>query len=284
MTLALLACLALAAPKTLTGHAGALVGGTAYLTGGMGLVNEGHFFGELWKVDLARGAWTVLPGPKTPRGMAAMARLGDTLVLAGGLAWGDKTLATVERYDIKRGTWSNMPDLREARSRFAMVETGGKLYAVGGLGSRGNLASIECYDPAKKAWSAAGRLSKSRHGLAAVAVDGKIVVAGGYAEDMVADVEVYDPRTGRCSPAPSMPTPRGFFALAPVTGGCVAVGGRQRGAAATRLDLKSRIWRPATGLEVERNRFVALADGKHLWIVGGEAVPTPPLIRRYDLP
>ncbi|MBS1707220.1 MAG: hypothetical protein JSS65_00710 [Armatimonadetes bacterium] len=276
--------IAFSTPKSLTGHAGALVGDATYITGGMQLVNEGRYFGELWKIDCNTKTWQTLPGPKTPRGMAAMASVGDRLVLVGGLRWPDTALASAESFDLMSKRWTDLSPLLQARSRFALIAVGNTVFALGGLGDRGNLDSIESFDFKSRAWKTVGKLSLPRHGLAAAAMGGKIYVAGGFTEDRTtARFEVFDPVTGHTTVLPDMPGPRGFFALVPFGNGLLAVGGRQSDAKSMFYDPKTRLWSPLTKPDLDRNRFVAFVRQNKLWVIGGESRDSVPVLDSLDI-
>jgi Kelch motif protein len=115
----LLAAAVITPPQALTGHAGAVIGEKAFIAGGMGRVNEGHFYREAWLVDSVMGNWVPLPEPKVARGMAAAAELNGSVYLDGGFTWSGETLGSVERLDLRAKRWSEVASLSIPRSRLS---------------------------------------------------------------------------------------------------------------------------------------------------------------------
>ncbi len=276
-----------APPTALTGHAGAVVGNRMFVCGGMGLANEGHYFREASLVDPVTGSWEPLPEPSHARGMAAAAELNGSVYLAGGLAWSNDTLRSVERFDLAKRTWSNVPALATARSRFCLVALGGRLYAVSGMNAAGlhplNTATVEVYDPSRNAWSPAGALNHARHGFACEAYGGRIYVFGGNDSESARSAEVWDPRSGKSVDLPAMPVGRGFCGIVRLGERVIVFGGRSAHGHPSAFDVVARRWSEVGAPDIEINRCVAIGVGDVLWTIGGESRGRAPVIQRVDM-
>jgi hypothetical protein len=126
-------------------------------------------------------------------------------------------------------------------------------------------------------WTPAGQLSEARLGAAsAVLGDGRVLFAGGWklpAQQEVATVDVYDPRTQTWAPGPALPDPRRDASAVTLPDGRVLV----LGGADDADQHRAEIFRPAAGTwtrvgdsigpHVDTPGFV-LADGRVLFLGG----------------
>lgn len=279
----------LAPPSAISGHAGAIVGNKVFVCGGMGRVNEGHFFREAWLVDPVNGAWETLPEPEVARGMAAAAELGGSVYLAGGFLWSGETLSSAERFDLRTRRWSRVAPLLKPRSRLALVALGGTLYAVAGM--RGvahanepiNTPSIEAYDAGHDSWHEVGRLNHARHGFACTGWRGRIYVFGGNDYETRRSVEVWDPRTKVATDLPEMPIPRGFASAVCVEDRIILFGGRSSTGHPSAFDAAAGTWSEIRGPDIDINRCSTIVLGRRLWTIGGETPRPVQVIRSFDL-
>ena len=114
--------------------------------------------------------------------------------------------------------------------------------------------------------------------------DGTVLIAGGTdtgTGHVLASAEIYDPVTGKFSPAGSMTSPRDAYSLAVVSGGKVVASGglNDQGTPLSSSDLfdpTTGVWSVTGGMSIPRVRHtaVALADGRAL-IVGGYSAIGP---------
>ena len=285
----LLTALALAAPDSLTGHAGAVVGDKVFIAGGMGLKNEGHFFREAWLVDPDKGEWKPLPEPKVARGMAAAAELNGSIYVAGGFTWSGTTLSSVEQFDLKAGRWTDVASLGIPRSRFSLAALDGKLYALGGMkgGRHGdeslNEPSVEEYDPAKNIWRVAGKLNHARHGFALASWNHRIYVFGGNDGETERSAEAWNPVTGKSVDLPNMPLGRGFGGVAVCNGQMICFGGHWPGTHPSVFNPAAAAWKEVAASDIEIRRMVSrVFDGK-LWTIGGESRAQIPIVQSFDI-
>jgi hypothetical protein len=162
---------------------------------------------------LRNGGWVELPRLRRPRGAAAAATVGPSLVLAGGR----DALALIGPTEVFDGTaWHDAAAPPTRRDHLAAVSDGHSVFALGGrfLQPGATTAAFERFDPAAGAWERLPALPAARGGLGAALVGGRIVTAGG--EDPTgafAQVEAYDIATATWSALPPLPSPRHGLAL-----------------------------------------------------------------------
>ncbi len=188
-------------------------GGDVYVHGGYaGELGLAEPVPVLQRYDPERNRWRRLPPSLTPRAAHAAAVIGGRLSGAGG-ANDSGSLRSLEVYDFERGRWSRGPGFPgPARNHTAGVATGGRFYVLAGR-DQGNYTAAERYDPARRSWERLPSLRTARGGIASVRLsDGRIVVFGGERLEpggtTIAEVELFDPRSGRWRALPDMRTPR----------------------------------------------------------------------------
>ena len=119
------------------------------------------------------------------------------------------------------GRWLESPDLASIRGTASAVSLpDGRVLVTGGIAEAGLLASTEVYDPAVGTWSATSPMTTGRLGHSLTRLpDGRVLAAGGTAPGggeagggqtirPEASAELYDPASGRWSPAGTMGAPR----------------------------------------------------------------------------
>jgi hypothetical protein len=160
---------------------------------------------------------------------------------AGG--FNGKLMQEAELYDPTTGRFEPTGSMNEGRTNHtATLLADGRVLVVGGgiadlppAPAYHVMSSGELYDPNTGTWSMTGGLITARykHG-AALLNDGRVLVVAGsdqrQTSGFVPSAELYDPSTGRFSPAGSVGTPRYKIDGAVVTlaDGKVLVGGSQR--------------------------------------------------------
>ena len=156
--------------------------------------------------------WRRLPPAPTPRAAHAAAVIRGRLYVAGG-ANDSGSLRSLEVYDFERRRWRSGPDFPgPARNHTTGVATGGRFYVLAGRDAS-NLAAAERYNPRTRRWQPLPGMGTPRGGIASVRLgDGRIVVFGGEelgaGGETIAEVELFNPRTGRWRRLPDMRTPR----------------------------------------------------------------------------
>ncbi|MBS1716809.1 MAG: hypothetical protein JSS72_03655 [Armatimonadetes bacterium] len=287
--LSLLIALQSTTPATITGHASAIIGSKVFVTGGMSINNEGHFYKEAWLVEPETGMWEALPPMKIARGMAAAALLDNAVYVAGGFTWGGDAQTTVDRFDLKTRAWSEVAPLNIPRSRLGLTALDGKLYAISGMNSVPNgrkslnTPTIEEYDPARNRWQVVGSLNHARHGFESIVWHGRIYMFGGNDDETRKSAEVWDPKTGKSSDLPNLPCERGFAGIVQVGEKFVLFGGRTDGGTLSLFDPATSRWLACTTPDIQRTRFAATMIGSRLWLIGGEGRGKIPIIQSFDL-
>lgn len=202
------------------------------------------------------GSWTAKTVMSHVRCAHSQTTLANGKVLAAGGASagsGGAAVATAELYDPDANTWTDTAaTIRQARcDHQAVLLPSGKVLVAGGrtlasgtllyadytdLGPL--LATCEVYDPVGDTWTTTGPMSYARfqHQLVLLP-SGKVLAVGGVGYDptqsapspvpAVRDAEVYDPATGRWSPAGRLAYAHEHVAVAllPARGQLVVFGG-----------------------------------------------------------
>lgn len=165
-------------------------------------------------------------------------------------------------WDPTTGEWSDAGRLRLPREGYSVTSlSDGRALVAGGseCDSCGASASVEIWDPVTMSWSVGAAMGSGRRGHAAALLgDGRVLVAGGQGggavakgERFVMSAEVWDPSTGRWSPAGHLRTGRSDPRMALLPGGGVFIAGGLR-ASGRRADgsqvfvslASAEVWRP----------------------------------------
>lgn len=228
------------------------------------------------------GNVNAIGGMKTSRAAHTATLLPDGKVLiAGGFAGDENSLASAEIFDPKTNSFSSAGAMNAARSgHSATLLPGGKVLIAGGYNGD-YLDSAEIYDPKTGKFTPTGKMTLPRSGQTAVLLDnGKVLLAGGVGTGwtFLADAELYDPVTGTFTKTGNMLAARESHTATSLKDGRVLVTGGHRGRRAEVTVYRSaEIYNPTTGaftkaadLTVRRHKHDALLldDGRVL-IVGG---------------
>jgi hypothetical protein len=166
---------------------------------------------------------------------ASSAHGGLFYTIGGRRGFGGPPRAEIASYRPATNTWTVLTPMRTARAGLAAAQVGNALFAIGGRDSTkgpcsgngtGELATVERYDIDTDTWTTVAPLPSRRSDLAAAAVGGKIYVFGGCRgrQNILGDVDVYDPVTNTWSTAPTdMPTKRAAMYAVENNGGTVYV-------------------------------------------------------------
>jgi N-acetylneuraminic acid mutarotase len=187
-------------------------------------------------------------GPEIPagrrRGAAGVAVHAGKIYMAAGIQDGhwDGHVAWLDAYDPKTGAWTQLADAPRARDHFQAAVVGGKMYVAGGRRSSAKtketftltVGEVDIYDFASGKWStASARIPTERAGSYSIAWKGRVLVMGGESgaqEAAHAEVEAFDPKTGRWESLPKMIQGRHGTGVAEAKGKLwVAAGSANRG-------------------------------------------------------
>jgi Galactose oxidase, central domain len=144
---------------------------------------------------------------------------------------------------------------------------------TGGHVPTGGTTKVAVYDPATGSWTTVGPMSTPRFKHVSVLLpDGRALILGGTTDDreILATTELFDPRTGRFTPGPTMRAPRYKLAGGAVVldDGRVLVGGGATTVEA--LDVGRGTSRPvATPRASGSFTTVTALRGDHYQLLGG---------------
>lgn len=165
-------------------------------------------------------------GPAMPagreRGGAGVVVHNGLIYLVAGNRLGHNSgyVPWLDRFDPKTGTWTALADAPRPRDHFHAVVLDGKIYAAGGRRSSADqkqplaltIPEMDIYDIASNSWTtAAAPIPTQRAGVSVVTVGKHVVVMGGESGTQVpahAEVEAYDPATGKWTALTPLPVGR----------------------------------------------------------------------------
>ncbi|MBO0713304.1 MAG: PQQ-binding-like beta-propeller repeat protein [Acidimicrobiales bacterium] len=252
-----------------------------------GLEPNGTSGSGVFSISVPGGAASALRGLSLGLHDAAGARLGDRLLVFGG---GDPVPSDLTQ-SLSLSTPSSPPTslghLPQPRADASAVTVGSTVYVVGGFTGSAPAASVLATSDGVSFRPVATLPVPVRY-AAVAALSGKIYVFGGLAvtgQDAgqpVNVVQVIDPRSGKVTLGPSLPTALAG-AAAGVVGGTLYVAGGDTTAngppssAIWALDPSSgRLLRAGNLPAAVANAGVAVV-GSRLWLVGGEAAGGTPV-------
>ncbi|MDQ3063327.1 MAG: hypothetical protein M3R14_10800 [Acidobacteriota bacterium] len=221
-------------------------------------------------------------GMNTSRAAHTATLLGNGKVLvAGGFAGDENSLASAEIFDPKTNTFSSAGNMSFARAgHSATLLPDGKVLIAGGY--NGNyLDSAEIYDANTGKFTPTEKMTLPRSGhIAVLLANGKILLAGGVGTGwtFLAAAELYDPSTNTFTKTKNMTTARESHTVTLLKDGNVLItGGHQGRRSAITIYASAEIYNPTNvtftataNLTVKRHKHDAtlLNDGTVL-IVGG---------------
>lgn len=232
--------------------------------------------------------------PQVPRISQALVALpGGDALMAGGWARGE-VLDSVERYRAGEARFERLPGrLTAPRSGGGLLAfPDGKVLLWGGRGrDLKPLDGLEWVDASTGAGQSAGKLAHPRPAGAGATLltDGSVLFTGGEKGDgqLLASVERFEPRTGRCAALAPLGMARAHHATVPLPDGRVLlIGGEIRDAKTGRPGVTGQVevFDPARGtlqplgsLRVPRSRFAwAWLPSGRILLAGGLGGPGEP--------
>jgi serine/threonine protein kinase/N-acetylneuraminic acid mutarotase len=233
---------------------------------------------RVWRV--VNSHWVELPHMLVPRASAAVAVVGDRIIVTGGVGANGALLKTTEIFD--GNSWTLGADLPTARRMPSAASDGRLMYVVGGNNGNADLTNVEAYDPRANTWTSLPALTQGRSDLGVAIADGRLVAVGGLSAGRVLkSVTMLDLTTNTWAPLPDMGTARHGMAVAAVdkfvyvVGGSTDVGDSQVTSSAEAMKLAARKLQPASQWRAVADAPTArlmsawtVLDGK-IWIFGG---------------
>ncbi len=252
------------------------IGTTIYVVGGFG----GPSMLDCY--DTATDSWST--GADLPQGVhhPGVAALGGKVYVAGGYTENGASDA-VWAYNPATDAWTARAPLPQRRGALGLAALDGKLYAIGGATERLGgpvTGAVDVYDPDTDSWEPASSMPTPREHLAVVAADGRIFAIGGRANgdeggQFASAVEAYVPDTDSWETVSELPTPRGGFAGAFVSGRVVVLGG-ERGdttfSAVEAYDPITNEWTSLPDMPTARHGVGVTAIGDTIYAIGGSTV------------
>jgi len=162
--------------------------------------------------DSATGRFTPLASKMTTRRGDARATVlanGDVLITGGADHDSPSGIASAEIFRVADMSFHALQPMHFARvAHTATLLRDGRVLIVGGRGQAVN-AVAEIFDPKTERFSETGKLTTARYKhTAGLLPDGRVLVAGGSDErdwnGNLSSAEIYDPRTGKFTSAPSL--------------------------------------------------------------------------------
>lgn len=269
-------------------NAAALVGDSLYAIGGRGMK-------PLEALNLKTRVWRTLPTPPVEMNHFQAVTYGSEIYVMGafqGKYPHETALPTIYIYSPKQGAWREGPTIPKERLRGSagVVVRNNKIYMVCGITDGhydGHVAWFDEYDPKTNTWKRLPDAPRTRDHISAALVGDKLVLAGGrnstarinkVLETTIAEVDVYDFKTGRWETLPAtsnIPTQRAG-ATAVTQGGKVwLIGGETvqllAHNEAEALDPKTGRWSAGPRLQQGRHGTQAVVHDGKIYIVAGSA-------------
>jgi hypothetical protein len=190
------------------GHIAVLLGSGKVLVAGGWVGQAGTDSAELY--DPANGKFTVIAKMTIQRGRPSATLLADgDVLIAGGEERDNESLAAAEIFHVKTLSFQRIGSMHYARiSHTATLLNDGHVLIAGGYGDRIS-ASAELYDPKSGTFTETGGLGAARcKHTAGLLPDGRVLIAGGSDSrgwnGNLNSAEIYDPHTGKFTPASPM--------------------------------------------------------------------------------
>lgn len=162
-------------PKARAGHASFIVNGRLYVLGGIG---ENARQGLIY--DIAKAEWRgrMATMPLSLANMAAT-RIGDEIILAGGVDARGRDSRAVLAYDTRTDKWRRLAALPEAASGGGLVELDGALHYVGGYSQGGQQVLDGHFRLEGTRWVPQQPMKQGLHQMAYAAFRNRMIIIGG---------------------------------------------------------------------------------------------------------
>ncbi|GAB3769609.1 kelch repeat-containing protein [Spirosoma horti] len=269
-------------------NAATLIGDSLYAVGGRGMK-------PLEALNLKTLVWQTLPTPPVEMNhFQAITYNGELYVICAfqGKYPHETPLPNIYIYSPKQGKWRTGPEIPKERLRGSagVVVYKNKIYLACGITDGhydGHVAWFDEYDPKTNTWKRLPDAPRTRDHITAAMVGDKLYLAGGrnstarinkVLETTIAEVDVYDFKTGRWETLPAssnIPTQRAG-ATAVTQGGKVWIIGGETVQLlahneAEALDPKTNKWTAGPTLKQGRHGTQAVVHDGKIYIVAGSA-------------
>ncbi|HEY7381201.1 MAG TPA: kelch repeat-containing protein [Gaiella sp.] len=242
-----------------------------------GFLSSGGNSRRVDSYDTRNGTWRRLPDLPVEVDHAAAASWRGRVVVVGGYGSDRRPLRRAFLFD--GSSWRALPSPPEERAAAAAAATrDGRIWVVGGRTDDGLATTMLVLDLERLRWSTARGPTPREH--LAAAASGRLVyaVAGRKAgiDTNLPTFQAYDPRTGRWTTLPPVPSPRGGTGAAAIAGRIVSVGGEEPAGTIRSVYayvVSQRRWRRLPDLPTPRHGLGVVALGGRVWVLAGGPVP-----------
>ena len=269
-------------------NAATLIGDSLYAVGGRGMK-------PLEALNLKTLVWQTHPAPPVEMNhFQAITYGGELYAICAfeGKYPHETPIPNIYIYNPKQGKWRVGPEIPKDRLRGSagVVVYKDKIYVACGITDGhydGHVAWLDEYDPKTNTWKKLPDAPRTRDHISAAVVDDKLYLAGGrnstarinkVLETTIAEVDVYDFKTGRWETLPAtsnIPTQRAG-ATAVTQGGKVWIMGGETVQLlahneAEALDPKTKRWTSGPKMQQGRHGTQAVVYMGQIYIVAGSA-------------
>jgi len=182
--------------------------------------------------------------------------------------------------DTRTGKVTRGPNVPVPLDHAAVASDGANVWAAGGFSNFTARGDVLRYSPRERRWTTVTQLRLPRGAGGAEFIDGRLYVVGGSPPTLpdpnqkpYASLDSFDPRTGRWTPGPDMPTARHHLATAVLDGKLYVLGGRRPGefslAAFERYDPKTDEWTKLPPLPLGAGGIAAATVAGQIVALGG---------------
>lgn len=258
------------------------LGGEIYVLGGFDASRRMRRTVEAY--DPGQDRWRDIADLPEDLHHANAAAVGGRLYVLGFLSGGFAEVGRAFVYDPSLDAWSPLAPLPAGRERgaSAVAVHGGVIYLIGGLRGLTSVPLADAYDPEIAEWRELPPLPRPSDHVVAGTLGEVLVVAGGRSGGIggfTAQVDVFDPRAGRWTAGPAMPTGRGGSAAAVLEGRLYVFGGEGSPRTATGVFAEAEVYDPSLGrwlglapMRTPRHGTGAAALGGRVYVPGGADV------------
>ncbi|QJW89518.1 galactose oxidase [Spirosoma taeanense] len=269
-------------------NAATLIGDSLYAIGGRGMK-------PLEALNLKTLVWRTLPTPPVEMNHFQAISYGNEIYVMGAFTGSyphEKPIPNIYIYNPKQGAWRKGPEIPTERLRGSagVVVYNNKIYMVCGIMDGhwdGHVAWLDEYDPKTNTWKRLTDAPRTRDHISAAVVGDKMYLAGGrnstarinkVLETTIAEVDVYDFKTGRWETLPAtsnIPTQRAGATSVTQGGKVWIIGGETvqllAHNEAEALDPKTNRWTAGPTLKQGRHGTQAVVHEGKIYIVAGSA-------------
>jgi len=135
--------------------------------------------GDVYRFDLATGAWSPAATKPTAVSEVEAALIGEKIYVPGGFDADGAATMVLEIYDPRQDIWTMGAPLPVPLANYALADYEGLLFVFGGTDGEKAKDTVWIYDAEEDSWQPGTPMKTAREGGAAVALTDRILVLGG---------------------------------------------------------------------------------------------------------